>query len=104
MPAHHQVCRIPELNPAHLFSCQIQSHIWQTSTVGRYLRLAKPAISTIGLEGAGEAKPVIPTAGNGVGRKWLVLNRPPTFLRECAPIANGIDLSLLEARQPHQAG
>ena len=33
-------------------------------TVGRYLRLAKPAISTTGLEGAGEAKPAIPTAGS----------------------------------------
>src|SRR5271157_3700479 len=32
-------------------------------TVGRYLRLAKPAISTTGLEGAGEAKPAISTAG-----------------------------------------
>jgi hypothetical protein len=55
--------------------------------VGRYLRLAKPSISTTGLEGAGEAKPVIPTAD---------------ILRECAPIANGIDLSLLETRLPHQ--
>jgi transposase len=37
-------------------------------TVGRYLRLAKPAISTAGLEGADEAKPAIPTAGfEGVG-------------------------------------
>jgi transposase len=33
-------------------------------TVGRYLRLAKPAISTTGDEGAGEAKPAIPTAGS----------------------------------------
>src|SRR6202048_3757910 len=33
-------------------------------TVGRYLRLAKPAISTTGLEGAGEANPAIPTAGS----------------------------------------
>ena len=32
-------------------------------TVGRYLRLAKPAISTTGLEEAGEAKPAISTAG-----------------------------------------
>ena len=53
-------------------------------TVGRYLRLAKPAISTTWIEEAGEAKPAIPTsgsegvgeakpaisiAGNGVGRK-----------------------------------
>jgi hypothetical protein len=38
-------------------------------TVGRYLRLAKPAISTTGIEEAGEAKPAISIAGNGVGRK-----------------------------------
>src|ERR1700704_245427 len=53
-------------------------------TVGRYLRLAKPAISTTGLEEAGEVnpaistagfeeggevKPAISTVGNGVGRK-----------------------------------
>jgi len=53
-------------------------------TVGRYLRLAKPAISTTGLEEAGQAKsaisiagleeasevkPAISTVGNGVGRK-----------------------------------
>ena len=38
-------------------------------TVGRYLRLAKPAISTAGLEGTGEAKPAISTTGKGVGRK-----------------------------------
>ena len=53
-------------------------------TVRRYLRLAKPAISTAGseegadrnpaisttgFEEAGEVKPAISTAGNGVGRK-----------------------------------
>ena len=53
-------------------------------TVGRYLLLAKPAISTTGVEGtgeakpaisttgaegAGEAKPAISTAGKGNGRK-----------------------------------
>jgi hypothetical protein len=67
-------------------------------TVGRYLRLAKPAISTTGLEGADEAKPAIPTAGfeeageaepaiepaistagNGVGRK-----------SQCEPLAEVI--------------
>ena len=32
-------------------------------TVGRYLRLAKPAILTTMLEEAGEAKPAIPTTG-----------------------------------------
>jgi transposase len=63
-------------------------------TVGRYLRLAKPAISTAGLEEAGEAKPAISTAGfeevsevkpaistagNGVGRK-----------SQCEPLAEVI--------------
>ena len=41
-------------------------------TVGRYLllaRLAKPAISTAGVEGVGETKPAISTPGKGVGRK-----------------------------------
>jgi transposase len=38
-------------------------------TVGRYLLLAKPAISTAGSEEASEVKPAISTAGNGVGRK-----------------------------------
>ena len=32
-------------------------------TVGRYLLLAEPAISTAGIEGAGEAEPAISTAG-----------------------------------------
>src|SRR6201997_2961465 len=63
-------------------------------TVGRYLRLAKPAISTPGFEEAdetkpaistpgleevSEAKPVISTAGNGVGRK-----------SQCEPLAEVI--------------
>src|SRR5271165_6352470 len=63
-------------------------------TVGRYLLLAKPAISTTGLEEAGEAKPAIltagleeaseakpaiSTAGNGVGRK-----------SQCEPLAEVI--------------
>jgi IS30 family transposase len=38
-------------------------------TVSRYLRLAKPAISTTGSEDSGEAKPAISTAGKSVGRK-----------------------------------
>src|SRR5260370_20856298 len=38
-------------------------------TVGGYLRLAKPAISTPGVEGVGEVKPAISTPGKGVGRK-----------------------------------
>jgi transcriptional regulator with XRE-family HTH domain len=38
-------------------------------TVGRYLRLARPAISTPGVEGGGEVKPAISTPGKGVGRK-----------------------------------
>ena len=48
-------------------------------TVGRYLRLAKPAISTAGSEEAGEAKPAISIAGNGVGRK-----------SQCEPLAEVI--------------
>jgi hypothetical protein len=63
-------------------------------TVGRYLRLAKPAISTTGLEEVGEVKPAISiagfeqadeaepaisTAGNGVGRK-----------SQCEPLAEVI--------------
>jgi transposase len=38
-------------------------------TVGRYLRLAKPAISTTGSEGGKEAKPANSTAGKSGGRK-----------------------------------
>jgi len=38
-------------------------------TVGRYLRLAKPAISTTGSEGHKEAKPANSTAGKSGGRK-----------------------------------
>ena len=38
-------------------------------TVGRYLRLAKPAISTAGAEGDEEAKPANSTAGKNGGRK-----------------------------------
>jgi hypothetical protein len=40
--------------------------------VSRYLllaRLAKPAISTLGVEGDSESKPAISTAGKSVGRK-----------------------------------
>jgi transposase len=48
-------------------------------TVGRYLRLAKPAISTAGLEGTGEVKPAISTTGQGVGRK-----------SQCEPLAEVI--------------
>jgi transposase len=38
-------------------------------TVGRYLLLAKPAISTTGFDGASEVKPAISTAGTIAGRK-----------------------------------
>ena len=38
-------------------------------TVSRYLRLAKPAISTTGSEDSGEAKPAISIAWKSVGRK-----------------------------------
>jgi transposase len=63
-------------------------------TVGRYLLLAKPAISTTGVEGSGgakpaistagiegtgEAKPAISTAGKGIGRK-----------SQCEPLAEVI--------------
>ena len=48
-------------------------------TVGRYLRLANPAISTPGSEEASEVKPAISTAGNGVGRK-----------SQCEPLAEVI--------------
>lgn len=48
-------------------------------TVGRYLLLAKPAISTVGLEGTGEVKPAISTAGKGAGRK-----------SQCEPLAEAI--------------
>src|SRR5271166_2458159 len=41
--------------------------------------VSKPAISTTGLEEAGEAKPAISTAGNGVGRK-----------SQCEPLAEVI--------------
>src|SRR5258708_9998007 len=48
-------------------------------TVGRYLRLAKPAISTPGVEGVGEVKPAISTPGKAVGRK-----------SQCEPLVEGI--------------
>ena len=38
-------------------------------TVGRYLRLAKPAISTAGFEEPCQAKPAISTTGTIAGRK-----------------------------------
>jgi transposase len=38
-------------------------------TVGRYLRLAKPAISTTGFEEPYQTKPAISTTGSAVGRK-----------------------------------
>src|ERR1700746_789437 len=48
-------------------------------TVGRYLLLAKPAISTAGVEGTSEAKPAISIAGKSVGRK-----------SQCEPLAEAI--------------
>ena len=48
-------------------------------TVGRYLRLAKPAISTAGFEEPCQAKPAIPTAGTIAGRK-----------SQCEPLAEAI--------------
>jgi transposase len=48
-------------------------------TVWRYLDLAKPAISTPGVEGVGEVKPAISTAGKVAGRK-----------SQCEPLAEVI--------------
>lgn len=48
-------------------------------TVGRYLRLAKPAISTAGLEEPYQAKPAISTTGPIAGRK-----------SQCEPLAEAI--------------
>ena len=48
-------------------------------TVGRYLRLAKPAISTAGLEGPSQAKPAISTTAPIAGRK-----------SQCEPLAEAI--------------
>jgi transposase len=48
-------------------------------TVGRYLRLANPAISTPGPQGAGVANPANSTAGKGRGRK-----------SQCEPLAEVI--------------
>jgi hypothetical protein len=48
-------------------------------TVGRYLGLAKPAISTTGFEEGCEAKPAISTAGSIAGRK-----------SQCEPLAEAI--------------
>jgi transposase len=48
-------------------------------TVGRYLRLAKPAISTAGIEEPCEAKPAISTTGSLAGRK-----------SQCEPLADAI--------------
>ena len=51
-------------------------------TVGRYLLLAKPAISTPGSEEASEVKPAISTAGNGgnAGRGHAPLSRSSSSL------------------------
>ena len=48
-------------------------------TVGRYLRLAKPAISTAGIEEPCEVKPAISTIGSFAGRK-----------SQCEPLADAI--------------
>ena len=54
-------------------------------TVGRYLRLAKPAISTAGFEEPCQAKPAISTTGTMAGRK-----------SQCEPLAEAI-LAKVEA-------
>jgi IS30 family transposase len=48
-------------------------------TVGRYLRLAKPAISATGFEELCQAKPAISTTGPSAGRK-----------SQCEPLAEAI--------------
>ena len=48
-------------------------------TVGRYLRLAKPAISTSGFEEPCQAKPAISTTGTIAGRK-----------SQCEPLSEAI--------------
>src|SRR3984893_1690449 len=63
-------------------------------TVGRYLLLAKPVISTAGAEGTGEAKPAISTAGKGIGRK-----------SQCEPLAEVIMAKVeVGLRRPILAG
>src|ERR1700756_1411824 len=48
-------------------------------TVGRYLRLAKPANSTVGFEEPCQTKPAISTTGSTAGRK-----------SQCEPLAEAI--------------
>jgi transposase len=66
-------------------------------TVGRYLllaSLAKPAISTPGVEGDNESKPAISTPGKGVGRR-----------SQCEPLAEVISAKVevgLSARRIYQ--
>jgi IS30 family transposase len=58
-------------------------------TVGRYLRLAKPAISTAGFEEPCQAKPAISTTGTMAGRK-----------SQCEPLAEAILAKVEVARGP----
>ena len=60
-------------------------------TVGRYLLLAKPAISTTGVEGTGEAKPAISTAGaEGTGEAKPAISTAGKGIgrkSQCEPLA-----------------
>jgi hypothetical protein len=63
-------------------------------TVGRYLLLAKPAISTTGVEGTGEAKPAISTAGaKGTGEAKPAISTAGKGIgrkSQCEPLAEVI--------------
>jgi len=63
-------------------------------TVGRYLLLAKPAISTTGVEGTGEAKPAISTAGaEGAGKAKPAIStagKGTGRKSQCEPLAEAI--------------
>jgi transposase len=63
-------------------------------TVGRYLLLAKPAISTTGVEGTGEAKPAISTAGaEGTGEAKPAISTAGKSVgrkSQCEPLAEAI--------------
>ena len=63
-------------------------------TVGRYLLLAKPAISTTGVEGTGEAKPAISTAGaEGAGEAKPAISiagKSTGRKSQCEPLAEVI--------------
>src|SRR6202011_2739146 len=63
-------------------------------TVGRYLLLAEPAISTAGIEGAGKEKPAISTAGTeGAGEAEPAISTAGKSIgrrSQCEPLAEAI--------------